>query len=119
MVVSNNHLGSITISKRFFSALISGTAKSCFGVVGMNSGTPMQNAMEALPFLNREKYTDKGVSVKLSEGFIIIDLHITVSYGVNVSSVVKSIQHKVTYVVEEQTGMRVGRVNVYIDAIKS
>ncbi|MCL2077279.1 MAG: Asp23/Gls24 family envelope stress response protein [Oscillospiraceae bacterium] len=121
MVVSNNHLGSISISKQFFTTLIGGTATGCFGVVGMNSGSPWQNAVEFLPLLRSKKqpYADKGVTVKAIDGMIHIDLHITVSYGVNVSSVVKSIQHKVTYVVEEQTGMKVGRVNVFIDAIKS
>ena len=127
MVVLNNHLGSINITKRFFTALIGGTAASCYGVVGMNSGSFWQNAVEYLPFLKRIKEPDKGVTVRIAEvnnggktvSAIFIDLHITVSYGVNVSSVVKSIQHKVTYVVEEQTGMKVGRVNVFVDAIKS
>ncbi|MCL2693985.1 MAG: Asp23/Gls24 family envelope stress response protein [Oscillospiraceae bacterium] len=119
MVVSTNHLGSVNISKKFFTTLIGGTVTKCFGVVGMNSGGMWQNAVESMPFLRRGKQYDKGVSVTLSDGKIYIDLHITVLYGVNVASVVKSIQHKVTYVVEEQTGIKVGRVNVFVDAIKT
>ena len=125
MVTINNHLGSIDISKRFFTTLIGSTVTGCYGVVGMNSGTPRQNALESLPFLRKwlgltpSKYHDKGVNVKFIDGKIHIYLHITVLYGVNVASVVESIQHKVTYFTEEQTGMKVGRVNVYVDAIKS
>jgi len=119
MIVLNNHLGSINITKRFFAALIGGTVTRCFGVVGMNSGTPWQNAIELLPFLKRGKYPDKGVNVRFADRKMYIDLHITVLYGVNVASVVKSIQHKVAYVAEEQTGIKVGRVSVYVDAIKT
>ena len=125
MVTINNHLGSIDISKRFFTTLIGSTVTGCYGVVGMNSGTPKQNIIESLPIVAKwlgiapGKYFDKGVSVKVIDNKINIDLHITVLYGVNVASVVKSIQHKVTYVTEEQTGMKVGRVNVFVDAIKT
>ncbi|MCL1822576.1 MAG: Asp23/Gls24 family envelope stress response protein [Oscillospiraceae bacterium] len=119
MIIINNHLGSINITKRFFTALIGGTVAGCYGVAGMNSGTLWQNMAESLPFLRRRKEPDKGVSVKLIENQLYIDLHITVTYGINAASVTKSIQHKVTYAVEEETGIKVGRVNVYIDAIKS
>jgi len=119
MVVLNNHLGSIGMSKRFFVALIGDALSDCFGVVDTNAGGVRQNIFEFLPFLKRGKYPDKGVNIKTAEDKIYIDLHITVLYGVNIASIVKSIQHKVTYVVEEQTGLTVGRVNVYVDAIKS
>ncbi|MDR2531783.1 MAG: Asp23/Gls24 family envelope stress response protein [Oscillospiraceae bacterium] len=127
MVVLKNHLGSINMTKRFFAALIGNALTDCFGVVGTNAGGVRQNAIEMLPFLKRGKYPDKGVNIKIAEGgadgknadTIYVDLHITVLYGVNVASIVKSIQHKVTYVVEEQTGMKVGRVNVFVDAIRS
>lgn len=123
MVSITNHLGSINISKRFFTTLIGSTVSGCYGVVDMNSGNKRQNIVESLPFLGKwlspARYHDKGVNVKFNEGKIYIDLHITVLYGINVASVVKSIQHKVTYVAEEQTGMSVGRVNVFVDAIKS
>ena len=122
MVDINNHLGSISISKRFLTALIGGTVTNCYGVVGTNAGNIWQNALEAVqfvPFLHGIRKTEKGVNVKTADGKIYIGLHITVLYGVNVSSVVKSIQHKVAYAVEENTGMRVGRVNVFVDAIQS
>ena len=125
MVSIINHLGSIEISKRFFTTLIGNTVTGCYGVVDMNSGNPRQNFIESLPFLGKwlglspDRYLDKGVNVRVRDGKINIDLHITVLYGVNVASVVKSIQHKVTYVTEEQTGMKVGHVNVFVDAIKS
>jgi uncharacterized alkaline shock family protein YloU len=44
-------------------------------------------------------------------------LHISVSYGVNISAIVESIVNKVRYTVEEATDLKVSKVNVYIDAL--
>jgi len=119
MVDIINHLGCINISKRFFTALIGGTVTNCYGVVDTNAGSRWQSVLDVLPVLRRGSKYAKGVGVKTVDGKIYIDLHITVLYGVNVSSVVKSIQHKVAYITEENTGMKVGRVNVFVDGIKS
>jgi uncharacterized alkaline shock family protein YloU len=119
MIVLNNHLGSVSISRDFFTSLISSAVAGCYGVVGTNAGGIWQNLVEFLPLLGKIKNDGKGVNIRFTDGKIYIDLHITVSYGVNVASIVKSIQHKVTYVTEEHTGIKVGRVNVYVDAIKS
>jgi len=45
---------------------------------------------------------------------LIIELHISVSYGVNISAIVESIVNKVRYTVEEATDLKVSKVNVYI-----
>ncbi|MDR2559667.1 MAG: Asp23/Gls24 family envelope stress response protein [Oscillospiraceae bacterium] len=119
MIVLNNHLGSVSISRNFFTALIGSAVTGCYGVAGTNAGGLWQNMVESLPFLKKIKNDNKGVNIRFTDGKIFIDLHITVVYGVNVASIVKSIQHKVTYITEEQTGIKVGRVNVYVDAIKS
>lgn len=118
MVTIQNHLGNINVSKQFFSTLIGGTVTNCFGVVGMNVGNARQTLMESIPFIKKKNYIDKGVSVRFANNSLIIDLHISVMYGVNVSSVVKSIQHKVRYVVEEETDLDVEKVNVFVDGIK-
>lgn len=118
MVEISNHLGDIRISKQFFAKLIGKTVTACFGVVDTNAGNIKQTFMESLPFL-KKRYIDKGVTVRFSGDKLYIDLHITVLYGVNVSSIVKSIQHKVRYAVEEETDLTVEEINVYIDAIKS
>ena len=64
-------------------------------------------------------YIDKGVNVKYTRGKLIIELHITVMFGVNITAIVKSIVNKVRYTVEEETGLTVEKVNVYVDGMKS
>jgi uncharacterized alkaline shock family protein YloU len=72
-----------------------------------------------LPFIKQKRAKGKGVSVKVSGNKLYISIHITVMYGVNLSSIVKSIQHKVRYAVEEETDLAVEQINVYIDGIRA
>ena len=50
---------------------------------------------------------------------LIVDLHIAVIYGMNISAIAKSIVNKVRYTVEEATGLDVKRVNVFVDGMKA
>lgn len=119
MVAVKNHLGSIDISKQFLRQLIGATLTNCFGVVDTNVGNAKQTLLDSIPFIKKRRYIDKGVTVRENGDTLEVELHITVMYGVNVNSVVKSIQHKVSYAIEEQTDRRVNKVNVYIDGIKA
>lgn len=118
MLSLRNHLGEINISKRFFTQLISLTLKDCFGIAGTNACSPKQSLLESFFALTKKKFEDKGVAVRFAEEKLIIDLHITVVYGLNIASTVKSIQHKISYVIEEETDIEVESVNVFIDEIK-
>lgn len=64
-------------------------------------------------------FPDKGVRVTEEGGKLVIELHIKVIYGINISAVVKSITHKVRYVVEDATGLQVKRIKVSVDDIVS
>lgn len=119
MVLIRNHLGEINISKHFFAQLIGGTLTNCFGVADTNACSPKQSFLESFPIVRKKKFIDKGVAVKSFRGKLRVDLHITVMYGVNIASVVRSIQHKIAYVIEEETDIEVEEVNVYVDGIKS
>ena len=119
MVLIRNHLGEISISKHFFAQLIGGTLTNCFGVADTTPSSPKQSILGSLPFVKNKKFVDKGVAVSFFRGKLRVDLHITVMYGVNIASVVRSIQHKIAYVIEEETDIEVENVNVYVDGIKS
>ena len=71
-----------------------------------------------MPFVKKQSF-GRGVSVRAGKDKLVVDLHITVLYGVNVGTVVKSIINKVKYVMEESTGISVERVNVYVDEIRT
>jgi uncharacterized alkaline shock family protein YloU len=117
MITIKNHVGKITITQEYLTTLIGSTVTSCFGVVSMNVNSPKQTLKTAF-LRDGNKSLDRGVSVRVSKDKLVIDLHISLMYGVNMNTVVRSIIHKVSYVIEESTGISVEKVNVYVDGIR-
>ena len=58
-------------------------------------------------------------SVRSDSDRLIVDLHISVIYGMNISAIAKSIVNKVRYTVEEATGLAVKKVNVFVDNMQA
>lgn len=115
MIKVKNHIGEITLSQQYFEQLIANTVINCFGVAGVNTSTPAQTLMAFLPAGKKHR---TGITVKVGKDKLAVDLHITVMYGVNVGAVVKSIINKLRYVVEENTGIAVEKVGVFVDNVK-
>ena len=116
MIKFENHLGVIDISHDYLVNLVGNTAASCFGVAAMSNATPRQSLMERL---FGSDPLDKGIRIRVKNQKLVIDLHIIVTYGTNISAIVKSIMHKVRFTVEDCTGFVVSRVYVFIDGIKT
>ncbi|WP_077533418.1 Asp23/Gls24 family envelope stress response protein [Massiliimalia massiliensis] len=114
MIGYENHLGVIDISHDYFVSLVGETAMSCFGVAGM-AETKSQKGI--LGMFHKKDLPDRGVRVRTKNGALNIDLHIIVLYGTNINAIVKSIVNKVSYQVEDITGLPVSRVNVYVDGM--
>lgn len=116
MIRLETHLGTTYISEDYFANLVGRAASECFGVAGLAASTPYQGLLNV--FSNKE-LPDKGVKVHTTAGRLIIDLHIIVTFGVNVAAIVQSIIHKVRYTVEDATGMEVAKVNVFVDSMRA
>ncbi len=116
MIRLENHLGVTEISHDYFANLIGKVSSECFGVSGMMVSSPAQGLRS---MLFKKDAMDKGVRVRNIGGKLIVDLHISVMYGVNISAIVKSIVNKVRYTIEEATGLSVSKVNVYVDSMKT
>jgi len=111
MLRIENHLGTITVSNSFFANLIGYAVSECFGVSGLINTTPSQGFRT---LISGKDIGDKGVKVRSIGRELVIDLHISVTYGVNIAAIVKSIINKVTYTVENACGLAVSKVNVYV-----
>ena len=114
MIQMENANGVIDISSHFFTTLIGRTVSQCFGVVGMSTTGRVQDVATRLPFLPQ---VERGVRVRAIGKSLLIDLHIEVSYGVNLSAISQSISSKVKYTVEDVTGLRVARINIHVDGM--
>ena len=88
---------------------------SCYGVVGMVRNGPRQGLRSVL---SRRAHLDDGVRVRNEGERLVVDIHIEVMFGMNISAIAKSIVNKVRYSVEEATGLTVKKVNVFVDGIK-
>ncbi len=113
MIKMQNPMGRIYLTGNFFAELVSNAAQNCYGVAAMAPCGPAEIARSLLPDVAPEK----GVRVFRQEGELCIELHIKVTYGVNIGAIVKSIIHKVKYAVEEATGLSVARISVSVDDI--
>ena len=116
MITLENHLGTIEISEEYFSNLIGHAVSACYGVAGMVK-TGAKQGIRSL--LSRRTYADEGIQVHGEGDSLVVDLHISVIYGMNISEISKSIVNKVRYTVESATGLSVKRVNVFVDGMKT
>ena len=116
MIKIENHLGVIDISHEYFVNLVGNATVSCFGVAAMSNPDAKQGIMAKL---TKKDDIDKGIRVRIKNEKLVIDLHIIVAYGTNISAIVKSIMHKVEFTIQEKTGFTVARVNVFVDGMRT
>lgn len=115
MIAYETRLGKIDISEGYLSKLIGNEVTSCYGVVGM---VPSNNKQKILGKLYKNEPIDTGIKVIGNSDSITVELHIIVTYGMNINAIAASITEKVKYVVKESTSITVDKVIVKIDGIR-
>lgn len=115
MIAYETRLGKIDISEEYLSKLIGHEVTSCFGVVGM---VPSGSKQRIFSKLSKNEPLDTGIRVIGNADSIVVELHIMVTYGMNINAIASSITEKVKYIVEETTGITVEKVIVKVDGIK-
>ncbi len=105
--------GSVRITDEVIAVCAAKAALDTDGVHSLVSGitdTIQKNILGKSP-------ESRGVKINQSDGEIVIDLFITVEYGVKIPSVAWNIQERVKREVEEMTGMHVIYVNIHVQGI--
>ena len=115
MIPYETMLGRVEISEADLSKLIGHEVTSCFGVVGM---VPSSNRQRIFNMLSKTYQPDTGIKVTGNADNISVELHIVVTYGVNINAMAASITEKVKYIVKDLADITVGKVTVKIDGIK-
>ncbi|MBP5617931.1 MAG: Asp23/Gls24 family envelope stress response protein [Clostridia bacterium] len=115
MITYETKYGKVYVSNVFFAKLIGHAVTSCYGVAGM---VPM-GGQKIRNLFARGKMIDKGIVVSGSIDSISVDLHIIVTYGININAIANSIDHNVRYTVKEATGIDVKKVSVHVDGMKA
>ncbi len=114
MIKVKDALGEIAMTKDALGKIVGIAATSCYGVVGMAA----KSTTEDIALLLKIEQFERGVKVSMDGDALSIDLHIIVSYGINIRAITESIVNKVRYKVEELTGFVVSTVNVFVDDMK-
>ena len=115
MIRIDNRYGTIEVSQEYFRHLIGEAVSACYGVVDMVHSGPRQGLRS---LLTRRTHVDDGVRVRAEGDQLVVDIHIEVVFGMNISAIAKSIVNKVRYTIEEATGLTVKKVNVFVDGIQ-
>lgn len=110
----NNGNGQILVDKEVIARCAGASAVECFGIVGMAS----INVKDGLAKLLKVENLSHGVNVDFDDNRVSINMHIIVSYGVNIPSVCQNLLETVKYRVEEMTGLEVITVNIFVDGIR-
>lgn len=82
------------------------------GVSGL-SGSRIENITD---FLGKKSLT-KGIKVDVKDKEILVDIHLTVDYGLALQDIAGKAQENVKNILEAMTGLSVKCVNIYIDNI--
>ncbi len=116
MIKLENNLGIIEISEKYFSSIICKEISSCFGVADIAVNNAPRKGVRAI-FDKFRHAGSNGIVVRKDGNGLSVDLHIIVTYGLNISATVKSIVNRVRYTVEQSTTLEVKRVNVFVDGM--
>ncbi len=105
--------GQVTIDTEVLAKVTGVTAIECYGIVGM----AMVNVTSGIAKLLKGDSITKGISLTVDDNVISIELHIVIEYGVNIKAVTDNLISTLTYKLETFSGLKVGRINVYVEDI--
>ena len=110
----SNNMGDIVITPDVIATYAGNQACECFGIVGMAAMSVKDGIIKML----KRESMGKGINITIADNVISIDFHIIVAYGVNILSVSNNLIENVKYKVETFTGMKVDRINIYVEGVK-
>lgn len=108
--------GTINISEEVIAAIAVGAVREVEGVSGMmtNLGGSVTDLVNNKK--NAQKGT-KGVKIDMSGAALVMDLYLTVQYGVAIPEVAENAQKAVASAVEAMTGCAVEAVNIHVGGV--
>lgn len=110
-----NSLGTVTINSEVVATYAGSVAVECFGIVGMAA----VNMKDGLVKLLKKDYLHHGISVMIEDNDkITLDFHVIVSYGVSIATVANNLISTVKYKVEEFTGMKIEKINIFVEGVR-
>lgn len=110
----NTNMGEILVDNEVIAKYAGSVAVECFGIVGMAA----LNVKDGLVKLLKKESLTHGINVAVNDNKITIDFHVIVSYGVSISAVADNLISNVKYKVEEFTGMKLEKINIFVEGVR-
>lgn len=104
--------GNIKISDEVIVSLVYTAVTKVDGVAEMSGGIP-----DSISNIISKNSLSKGIKVSSNEQEIIIDIYITVNYGVKIPEVAWNIQESVKKEIENATGISVNAINIHVQGV--
>ena len=109
-------LGRIHIDSDVIATYAGSVAVECFGIIGMAAVSMKDGLVKLL----RKDSLKHGINVNITENNkILLDFHVIVSYGVNISAIADNLISNVKYKVEAVTGMEISKINIYVEGVRA
>ena len=109
-----NEWGTIGIDQDVIARVAGLAATDGYGVVGMAA----KSMKDDLVHLLKKESLSKGVRLHIHEDYLTIELYIIVEYGTNINAIADTLIDNVKYRVEEQVGLPVQQVNVFVEGVR-
>ena len=106
--------GSLRVSNDVIADLAGYAALECYGVVGMADTDEEQGVARLLPMYRLRK----GIEVCLEDGLIIVDLHVILEQGVNMSSVAQNLVSTVKFILNQIAEVSEAEVRVHVEGMR-
>ncbi|MPQ42758.1 Asp23/Gls24 family envelope stress response protein [Clostridium tarantellae] len=107
------NLGIVKISDEVISVIAGIAASEIKGVIETNH----HNTASSISQKFTKKGLTKGIKVSVDKDEAVIDMTISVQYGLKIPEVVCQVQENVKKTVEAITGLKVALVNIYVQNI--
>lgn len=114
-MIKENTFGKIEITDNVIGNIAGYAATRCYGVVGMI----FKNKTDGIMGLLKRDSLSKGVKVIPKGDSFELELHIMVENGVNIAAIGDNIISTVAYTVENQTGIKVDNISVFVDDVRA
>lgn len=113
-VKMKTEFGDLNINDNVFASLAGISAMESYGIVGMAAKDAKDGFFELL----RSESLTKGIKVYIKDNLITIDMYVILEFGVKISVVCKNIIDRVKFNIENFTGLKVDKVNVFVQGIR-
>ncbi len=107
-------LGHISIDADVIAVYAGSVALECSGIVGMATLDMRDGLMKLL----KKDSIKRGIEVAIENNEIYLAFHVIVSYGVNIPVVSENLIDSVKYKVEEFTGMKIGKIDIFVEGVR-